>query len=513
MPGTNLPLLNIPPGVHRVSTRFAAGNKWYNASQVRWRNNVLVPVGGWTKILTFSEAEHAIRKLYSWRDDLTAPWLSAGSSDKLFGVSYNADASYTKYDITPTGLGWNPGGITGYGRDFYGSGFYGIDGESQQTTAAGLWSMDNFGRLLTAVHSQDGRLVSWDPVTPSTIAAPVSGAPTGNLLVVATEEEHLMLLGGATNPRRVKWCSRRAISIWTPAEDNSAGGFDLQSNGSILGAVKVQGGILVITDADVHIIEYVGPPNYYGRRKISSEGGGIGRNSIIPALGGAIWLDHTNVWSYLGGAVQKFPCTVQDELFVNSNMNEPDRVHMGINEHAQEVWFMYPDRDSSEPNRYVSLSYAQEQFWMMGRGIPRTAWINPVWQTQPLAANNLDLYVHEVGTLGDGASRVDDIFVETGALDVQEGNSDFWIDRIYHDSGADMPDEEGDLDAFRLLFVLQQAPTATKRYIGPIALTNPKGYTTTRFRAKQMYMRVVQVKDAFWKMGNIRVRVKGAGKR
>lgn len=507
MTGKNTPLLNIPPGVYRNSTRYAAKNRWFNANQIRWRNNILVPIGGWKKILTFSAATTPIRRMHSWRDDLTKPWVAAGSSDKLFGVSYNADASYTSYDITPSGLGWNPGGLTGYGRAEYGSGFYGIDGESQQTTAAGYWSLDNFGKMLTAVHSQDGRLVQWDPVTPATIAAPVSGAPVGNILCITTEEEHCMVMGGATNPRRVKWCSRRALSTWTPAEDNSAGGFDIASNGSIIAAAKVQGGILVITDADVHLIEYVGPPNYYGRRKISDEGGILGPYAYIPALGGALWLDHANVWGYIGGAVQKFPCDVQDELFVNSNMTVPYAVHFGINEEAQEVWMMYPSKEESEPSNYVMLSYAQQRYWSMGL-MPRTAWINPVWQAKPLAVNNKDLYEHEVGMLADGVSRIDDIFVETGGLEIGEGDGEIYLDRIYNDSGADMPDIEGDPDAFRLLFVLQQAPAAPKRYVGPIALTNPKGYTTVRFRSRQLYMRVVHHKDEFWKLGNIRVRIK-----
>lgn len=510
MSGKNTPVLNIPPGVYRNSTRYAAKNRWYNANQVRWRDNVLTPIGGWVKKLTFT-ADTPIRRMHTWKDDLSSPWLAAGSSDKLFGVSYNDDGSYTVYDITPSALGWNPGGIIGYGRAEYGSGLYGIDGEAGSTTSAGTWSMDNFGMLFVGVHSQDGRLVSWDPTTPSTDADAVAGAPTGNLLCIATDEEHLMVLGGASNPRRVKWCSRRAIGVWTPAEDNSAGGFDLTSNGSIIAAVRVQGGVLVLTDTDVHIIEYVGPPNYYGRRRISEESGVVGPYGCIPALGGALWLDHYNIWSYNGGAVQKFPCDLQNEIFVNSNMNLPYAVHMGLNEVAQEIWIMYPSKDALEPDNYIALSYSKDIYWTMG-SIPRTAWINPVWQTRPLAVYDQDLYEHENGMLADGETRVHDVFIETGGLEIEEGDAEVWMDRIYNDSGADMPDEEANPDAFRLIFVLQQAPAAPKRYVGPIALTNPKGFTTVRFRARQMYLRVEHTHDEFWKMGNIRVRIKPRGR-
>lgn len=510
--GKNTPLLNIPPGVFRNSTRYATGSKWYDANQVRWRNNILVPIGGWEGKLTFSAATTPIRKMHSWFDDESMPWLAAGSSDKLFAASYDDDADYTNYDITPSGLGWNPGGILGYGRDYYGSGFYGVDPEVVVTTSNGMWSMDNFGKSLIAVHSQDGRLVSWDPVTPATIAAVVTNAPTGNLLCISTDEEHVMVMGGADKPRDIDWCARRAITTWTPAPDNNAGGFSLQSAGAIVAAVRVQGGILVLTNNDAHLIEYVGPPNYYSRRRISDEAGVIGRNSVIPFLGGAIWMDHQNIWEYSGGRVAKFECSVQDEIFKNSNLTDPNKIHFGINEYAQEVWIHYPAKDDNENSRYAIYSYAQTPYWSIG-ALSRTAMVNPVWQTQPLMVSNKDMYQHETGMLADGETRVGEVYAETGGLDLSEGDVNTFVDRIYNDSGADMPDVEADDDAYRLYFILQQAPKAAKRTIGPIALTNPKGYTRVRFRARQMYMRVETFSDEFWKLGNIRLRIKGLGSR
>jgi len=489
--------------------------KWFNGNQVRWINTITVPIGGWIKRLTFSAATTAIQRMFSWRDDLKAPWLAAGSSTKLFGASYNnVLGTYTNYDITPAGLGTNPGSLLGFGRDFFGSGFFGQDAVSVPPDITGSWFMDNFGKLLTAVHSQDGRLVSWDPATPATVAAPVAPgvAPIDNTLVIATEEEHLMVMGGLNNPRRVKWCSRRLIGDWIPTESNSAGGFDLKSNGAIITACKVQGGILVLTDADVHLIEYVGPPNYYGRRKISEEGGIVGKYAISPILGGAIWVSQSNAWTYVGGAVAKLPCTVHTEIFENSDMTVPENTHLGVNEYAQELWMMYPEKGSSTPNRYAAMSYDETPYWAIG-SIPRTAWLNPVWQTRPLACNGIDMYEHEIGMLADGVSRKNDIFIETGAIEFNEGDVNTKVDRIYPDVGAEGPGEEGDPDAIRLLFTLQQAPNARKREVGPIALTNPKGFVTVRFRARQFYMKIIQTKDNFWKLGKLRLRVRMKEKR
>jgi len=520
MSGQNVSLLELPPGVFQDSTQYATGKKWFSANQIRWVNNVMVPVGGWRTLLNFSGiTSKPVRKLFSWRDNLKAPWLAGGSEDKLIGVSY-INGVFAQYDATPTTLVWNPGGVVGWGRRGWGSGPWGIDGSASavvpDTTA--LWSMDNFGKLLVAVHSQDGRLFEWDPVTPSTKATAVANAPVDNTLVIATEEEHLMVMGGRNNPRRVQWCSRRERTVWTAAENNSAGGFDLKSNGAIISACKVQSGILVVTDSDVHLVEYVGPPNYYGRRKISDEGGIIGLNTIAAVQGDAIWMDHANLFSYSGGVITKVPCSLHTELFYNSNLSQGHLVHMGINEFAQELWIFYPNRESEAPDRYINMSYSIEPYWSQGQ-VPRTAWCTPVWQPRPIACNGTVLYEHEYGSLADGVSRNDDIYAETGALELSteddpEGGRVMWVDRIYQDAGEEGPGfSVGDPSAFTLTFKLRQAPGAQERIVGPIMLTNPKGYTTVRLRARQAVVRIEQSKDVTWKLGKLRLRMKVGGKR
>ena len=92
----------------------------------------------------------------------------------------------TVYDITPSTLTLVGGGRRGFGAGLYGNGRY---GKSEVAAADNIaqWSLDNFGRYLVAVHSQDGRLFSWDPANPTVIAAPVANAPVDNTLVVTTD--------------------------------------------------------------------------------------------------------------------------------------------------------------------------------------------------------------------------------------------------------------------------------------------------------------------------------------
>lgn len=514
MSGKNATVLDLPPGIVSNGTPYSVGQRWYVGNQVRWYKNLLSPVGGWNKVHTFSTATQPIRDMFSWRDYLKAPWAAAGSADKLFSLQVLGSSTYTVRDITPAGLVWSVPVTSGYGAGPYGGGPYGYSANLTGLDSTGLWSMDNFGRLLVAVHSQDGRLFSYDPTTPATIAAPVAGAPVNNTIVIATEEEHLMLLGGDGKPRDVAWCSQRDITDWTSTETNSAGGFELQSDGSIIAAMRVQGGILVLTDTDAHMIEYLGAPLYYGRRRISDEISCLGKNVTTTYGNTTMWMGRGNFWQYNGNIVQ-VPCDLHDDVFYNSTLTLPSRMFMFTNEFAQEVWLSYPGSGEVEPDRYVLMNFTDAPHWSMG-DIPRTAWLNPCWTDRPLACNNTDLYEHEISYLADGVSRNDVIYAETGAIEIGEGDRVMRLDRIWPDFAnviAPSGQTEADLGAANITLKLRQSPNGSERAYGPVNLDTDKGYTVIRARGRQMQIRVSQQENEFWVMGKVRIRMKEGGYR
>jgi len=459
---------------------------------------------------------YPVRALFSWRDFLKKPWIAAGSADKLWALSFNANSTYTGYDITPATLSWNPGGTVGYGRSAFGSGPFGIDSGSSVEDPSAVWSFDNFGKDLVAVHNQDGRLFKWDPTTPATDAVVVANAPIDNDLVVVTNEEFLMVFGGKNNPRKVKWASQRTLTDWTPTATNSAGGFDLQSNGVIVGACRVPQGILVVTTADSHIIQWVGPPNYYSRKRISEEGSIVSSKCLVPIPGGAMWMGNSDFWTYVGGTVVKLDCSVHTEAFYRSELSQPENVFLGVNEFAGEVWAFFPKKGSIDPDRYVAFNYTKNAYWTKGV-LTRHAWMNPTWQAQPLASQDQALFEHEFGALAAGASRSAVIFAETGALEIGEGDQVMRVDRVYVDAGVRQPasgvftvDDPG---AYSLTFKLREAPNAPEYIYGPITLDNPEGYTPVRFRARQCVIRVDQLADEIWSLGKTRLRIKAGGAR
>jgi hypothetical protein len=514
MSGQNQSIFDLPPGLNRTSTQYAAGRSWWNGNLIRWVNKVLTPIGGWVKLYDIPNMGtpplEPVRSTYSWRDLLKNPWAAFGAADKLWGTQINPDGTYTFYDITPSGLGYNPGGMLGYGTGAYGGGAYGTSSGGVTLDSTAMWSMTNFGKLLMSVSSQDGRLCKWDPVTPATISAPIAGAPVDNTLVIATDEEFLMVMGGKNNPRRVKWASRRTYDDWTPISTNSAGGFDLQSNGVIIGACLVPGGILVLTDTDAHMIEYVGAPYYYGRRRVSTECDLASSAALFQTSFGAMWLGQGSFWMY-NGAVSPVPTTIDYDVFYNSNLSEQHLINGGVNQHNQELWWFFPSEASATPDRYALFSFnkGQDTYWATGN-MSRTAWLNPVWEDKPLGINGQAIYAQEIGVTADGSPR--NVYAETGAMDVDEGTNTYRIDRVYPDL-VNVAASVGSDPDLSITFTCKQAPNSNSVSYGPVALNTVKGYLPVRMRARQISMRLDEVTPSTWAMGKFRFRLKGAGGR
>jgi hypothetical protein len=513
MTGQNLPL-TLPPGIFSDVSRYMAKNRWWDGNLVRWNENgVMVPVGGNQKLYDVSGPAYPIRDAYSWRDNDTVAYVAYGSLDKAIirRVSDN-----TSWDATPTDLVFVANELAGYGANQFGQGRYGIDTSVAPTVGhtfdGGYWTFDSWGEDLLGLHSKDGRLLQWSPNTPTSDLAAVTNAPTGNRLVITTDERHVMVMGGNATPRRVKWCSREAITDWTATATNSAGGFELDSNGLILAAIKVPQGILVLTDIDVHLIEYVGRAGgYYSRRLVSSETGIVGQRALAALPNGVLFAGQHSFWRYTNG-LERMPCSVAVDVFRKGNLAEPDACFMGINEAMQELWFFFPAKGDVEANRAVYYRFSTEQQWWSKAEMTRSAWLNPIWQTRPIAVDNLAVYEHERGWTDNGTTRTN-IFAETGAFDISNGDYSMFVDRMYHDTVAMSDDSPVSPVPYNVEFILANAPQGAEYTNGPITLNSSNGYTNLRFKARQLSMRVKQIIDQEWGFGQSRLRIKAAGRR
>jgi hypothetical protein len=488
--------LDLPAGVYRNGTDLQSSGRWRDANLVRWHDDTLRPIGGWrTRSDTASAAK--VRGLHAWIDNSSDRWISAGSYNTLY--VYNSAG--TQYDITPTGLtagnesALNP---VGFGNSFYGQEYYGIARQEATTiTPATTWSMDSWGEYLVACSSSDGKIYEW-ALSTGTIAAVVSGAPTGCRSIVVTEERFLMALGVGGNPRKVQWSDREDNTTWTPAATNEAGDLELQTSGRIQCGVKVQNQTLILTDTDAHVATYSGPPYVYGIERVGTSCGIISTQAKAVVDIGAVWMGSRAFYSYSGGTVNEVDCHVSDYVFSDINLSQISKVCAVSNANFGEIWWFYPSSSSNENDRYVVFNY-NDGTWSIGT-MDRTAGVDSGVYRQPIiaAASNNKLYEHEIGFNYDGAEP----FAESGPISIGDGEHVMSVTKM-------IPDEktQGDVDA---TFKTRFYPNDVERTYGPYSMSNP---TSLRVTGRQIRLRIDAVANSDWRIGINRLEVKQGGKR
>lgn len=177
-------------------------SNWSEVNAVRWREGQLQPMGGQAQftnvVMGVDQYVFASRckMVHGWHDVAGVYHIAYLCESNLY-----VDTGGTLVDITPTEM-IPPTGISGgYGDGPYNDGTYGtprsIPGSVAITRIPDAYSLDNFGAILYAMTSADGRLFIWDPSVSSagqftstataafTTSSPVVFIATSSPLIVA----------------------------------------------------------------------------------------------------------------------------------------------------------------------------------------------------------------------------------------------------------------------------------------------------------------------------------------
>jgi hypothetical protein len=436
--------------------------------------------------------------MHVWTDNTDGANTVLADYDSIIYV--NASGGTT--DITPTGLtaGREDAAVnTAYSGGFYGTGYYGVTRPGSSTfQEATTWSLDNWGEYLVACNADDGKIYEWQLDTASP-AAQISGAPTSNKGIIVTEERFLFALGAGGNPRKVQWCDKEDNTTWAPAATNEAGDIELQTSGQIMGAVRVRGRTLIVTDNDAHIATYSGPPFVFGFERVGTACGVVSRKAIAAVDEGAFWMGPKGFFMFDGSVAKEIPCEVSDYVFANINRNQITKTYAVHNSQFGEIWWFYPSNDSIENNKYVAYDYL-ENHWEIGEidrtcGVDRGVFNNPVWADA--SGNTFDQEMS--ASLGHGSYSV---FAETGPISLAAGDKVMKVTSL-------IPDEANQGDV-TVTFKTRFYPNASESSFGPFSMANP---TDVRFTGRQIRMRVEGNVNTDWRAGIMRIEAKAGGKR
>ena len=182
----------------------------------------------------------------------------------IFNVTTNQDigavATYAGTTLTltaPALVGATTGDVINFGA-YNEPRAITLDPEAQDKLPS-AYSLDNFGSILYAMTSNDGRLLMWDPAVGgnAVVQPPASGrgpVPEGRCFVV-TNERYIMIFGTANDgtvedgkQNRFAWCDQENPGAWDYTNVTSQAGFlDIEPASPIVCAQTTRNGVIMFT--------------------------------------------------------------------------------------------------------------------------------------------------------------------------------------------------------------------------------------------------------------------------
>lgn len=418
--------------------------------------------------------------------------------------------------IAVSGSGFLTGGATalvagaqnavaggGYGTGLYGTGLYGtVRADSTSLIPASQWTLDTFGQNLVGVLDSDQRIYEWT-LNPAVVAARVANSPLANA-IVTTQEGILMALGTATaaaptliNPRYIRWSGLQNNTDWTPTSVNQSRDALLQTQGKIMTAKRVPGGVLVMTDEGAFLGTYVGLPFVYTFQRVGSGCGIASRQAIAVTQASTYWMGKNGFFQY-NGFTSPLSCDVQDYVFSDINVAQMSKVSAVLNSDFSEVWWFYPSGASLEIDRYVAYNYL-ENIWYYGT-LARTCGTgsNGVLQYPIMVGTTGAVFDHEVDNFRDGRTAT----ARTGPVEIGKGDNVIMLNRY-------IPDEKT-AGAVDVNFYAKDWPNLSQTTYGPYDSTSP---TDLRIPARQLEIEYVIQADMDARVGRFRFDARPGGKR
>jgi hypothetical protein len=511
-------------------------------------SSVTVPSGSGYATSDFEDNTFEISNVTANAFDITMPSNSAGTT------SGTGSAQIDPYVIVgPTFQTSN----FGWGTSYWGDSTWGTE---RTTTSVvldpGLWSIDNFGQILTAT-ILNGKTFTWDAgaVGARTIRATVmTGAPTKTRLTqVSDRDRHVFHFGTETtigdpttqDPMFIRFSDQENFNTYQPTATNTAGTFRLDKGNVIVGAVSGKDYTLVLTDTSAYVIQYVGPPFTFSVRQVGTNCGLMGQNALSYSNGIVFWMSGEGGFFMYDGTVKMLPCLVEDFVFTTAGDN------LGINYASNQVvycehntlyneinWF-YPASGSEQINRCVVYNYA-ENCWTTS-SLARSSYSDQGVFDLPYATDYNSTatpnfptilgitskygastyYAQETGTDQINSSGTTSInaYIQSGDFDITNTNN---IANLQGDGDFIMsvkrfiPDFKVLTGNSKVTLLLNNYPadTASGSPLGPFTITSSTDKVDTRARGRLVSIKIEN--DAVgetWRYGTFRLDARPDGRR
>ena len=276
------------------------------------------------------------------------------------------------------------------------------------------YSLQNFGAILLAMTSPDGRLLHWDPAsapgTLATIVTPLTGStvPHGRCFVV-TQERFVQIFGSYLDGtpsdggsfRRFAWCEQEDYTNWSYSDLTTQAGFmDIEPASPIICAVATRSGTLFWTGKKAYRSRYLGSPYIYSCDELADNCTPWSPQSMVTTSSMVLWFSQQGPYSYDGTSILPVQCTVRawidDDIDLLGVRAQACAVHVA---NFNEFWWFFPQGPQSNPGGYNTRAvvYNYKEGWWAQARCARSAGVTASYTSHTIMANGLVAYEHESG--------------------------------------------------------------------------------------------------------------------
>ena len=327
-----------------------------------------------------------------------------------------------------------------------------------------LWSQSNFGEDLI-FNPRGGALYYWANATsantfnraqllgPSATVATKNGNLTidaycpsvANFVTVSDASRFVIAFGAnnatladpvlklSQNPMFICWSDQENPAVWYPQATNQAGSYTLSHGSQIITAIQTRQEILVLTDAAIYSMQYLGPPYVWGFQLMGDNISIAGPNAISTVNNITYWMGTDKFYMY-SGRVETLPCALRQYVYDDINLSQSYQFFASTNEGYNEIWWFYCSANSTTVDKYVIFNHL-ERTWYYGT-MARTYWLDSPLRATPMAAGyNGQLIYHENGT-DDGTTNPPsaiEAYVQSSDFDIGDGHNFGLVTRIIPD--------------------------------------------------------------------------------
>jgi hypothetical protein len=376
------------------------------------------------------------------------PTTFTGCTRGIYGVGSGAAVSHTSGAavIQATAFtGWGSPAVTGIGVQLR------------------LWSQANYGEDLI-FNPRGGALYYWansnntgvynrgQQLGPGATISTKLGSLTvdnycpsvANIVLVSDASRFVLAFGTNNstlpspqnliqNPMFISWSDQEDFTTWLPSATNQAGSYTLSSGSTIVAVIQTRQEILVLTDAAVYSMQYLGPPYVWGFQLMGDNISVMSPNVVATVNNVVYWMGVDKFYMY-SGRLETLPCSVRQYVYNDINLTQSYQFFAGTSEGYNEIWWFYCSANSNTINKYVVFNHL-ERTWYYGT-LARSYWLDSPLRATPMSAGYNGQLIYQENGNDDGttnpASPIE-AYCQSSDFDIGDGHNFGLVTRIIPD--------------------------------------------------------------------------------